>query len=113
MTYLTPFSPVHCLADPNRHKLHKKGNQNNDKKLEEQTELQRGKEYQDSGKKVVGAAAKVGLISEEGEGKGNDRSGAGSGRDGNDEDVRRKKQMTDEDKDKKVGTDVVSGKNFL
>lgn len=102
MTYLTSFSPVHCLADPNTHKLHKvtkKGNQNIDKKLEKQTELQRGKEYHDGGKKVVGVAAKVGLVSEKGEGKGSDRSGAGTGGDG--------------DENKKVGTNVVSGKNAL
>lgn len=115
------------LADPNARKLQKvtkKGNEDSDKKLklEEQTEIQSGKDDVGGEKNVGAAAGKVGVTSEEGEGKGSAGSGAGhgdgtggdgcrskTGGDGNDEDGKRKNQS----KTGPLVPDDASGKNVL
>lgn len=68
-----------------------------------------GKVYVDGQKKVGGAAAKVGLASEEGDGKGGDGCRSKTGEDGNDEDGKRKNQS----KTGPLVPDDDSGKNVL
>lgn len=111
-------SSVYSLADPNGRKLRKvtkKGNEDSDKKLrlEEQTEIQSGKDGVDGEKNVGAAAGKVGVTSVGGEGEGSAGSGAGhgdgTGGDGNGEDGKRKNQS----KPGPLVPDDALGKNVL